>query len=428
MKSFKKNNICVYGILFMVVLFGFYLRSNGIFTNSFAFTYDVGRDLLAVRDLVINHKISLIGFTTGKEGIFYGPIWYWILVIPFLFSSGDPQKIALFMALSGTLIILIGFLIGKKMGGNFFGIIFATLLSFSPVMIGTSSQIWNPNLAPFFVIVLLYVLMRNDFNTKKTFFFIGILLGIILELEIVFGLLLIISIGIYVFFLSRTAGILKKFFAFILGIISILSPKIIFDVRHNFLMTRSFLTLFGGPSSEKLSLSFFSNIPQRIQILINLFSDSLTNSNNRLGILLFLCCFFICIYYSKKLSKNHKILLRVVFVTLVTYVIGLSFFSHDIWPHYLIGLPIFFILFVTTAIDIVNDNYIVKILSVFIVLCISIINTNPIQVWNDIKKPVWEGNVAVYRNQLAVINYIYQDSKKLGFNYNAYTPHIYDYT
>ena len=211
-KVLKSNYI--YLILSFIVVVGFFLRSSGIFSNSFAFTYDVGRDLLAVRDLVVNHKISLIGATTGKEGIFYGPVWYWILAFPFIISSGNPQMIALFMAFCGILVVPIGYFLGEKIHGKFLGLTLAAFFSFSPVMIGVSSQIWNPNLIPLFVIILLSLLIQESLRSKKTFFVIGLLLGVILELEIVFGILLIVATGIYVL---CTGNLKQKILQFFIG-------------------------------------------------------------------------------------------------------------------------------------------------------------------------------------------------------------------
>ena len=44
MSFFKKEFI----ILFLIILVGSFLRLEGVFTNSFAFTYDVGRDMLSL--------------------------------------------------------------------------------------------------------------------------------------------------------------------------------------------------------------------------------------------------------------------------------------------------------------------------------------------------------------------------------------------
>ena len=159
----KKN----YLALFFIILTGSWLRLMGIFSNSFAFTYDVGRDMLALFDISHFVHLPFIGATTGLPGIYYGPWWYYMLTPFFFVSGGNPQFIAFVMALVGIATVFLAYLFGKKIGGEFLGFSFAALTSVSPIMISLSSQIWNPNIAPFFGLLTLIVL-EKIYSDKKT--------------------------------------------------------------------------------------------------------------------------------------------------------------------------------------------------------------------------------------------------------------------
>ena len=84
-RSLKSYVLSLNSILILVIAVGAFLRLQGVFTNSFAFTYDVGRDMLALWNIAIVHKIPLIGPIIGGNsasdlpGIFYGPWWYYFL-------------------------------------------------------------------------------------------------------------------------------------------------------------------------------------------------------------------------------------------------------------------------------------------------------------------------------------------------------------
>src|SRR5205085_2870627 len=154
--------------------------------NSFAFTFDVGRDMLALFNIVHLHKIPLIGAIAGGApsagiGIFYGPWWYYFLTPFFVIFSGDPRGIAFTMSLIGILVIIFGFILGKKLGGNILGIYISSLISISPNLISLSSQIWNPNISPLFVIMVLLVIYQilKEHKQIKYFFPLGILLAFI---------------------------------------------------------------------------------------------------------------------------------------------------------------------------------------------------------------------------------------------------------
>src|ERR1035437_6914212 len=118
-----------YLILYFIIFVGSLIRFPGIFTNSFAFTYDVGRDMIALWNIAYLHKIPLIGATTGLPGVFYGPWWYYLLTPFFIVASGDPQGIAFVMSLIGILSIVFAFILGKRLGENFLGLSLALMIS-----------------------------------------------------------------------------------------------------------------------------------------------------------------------------------------------------------------------------------------------------------------------------------------------------------
>src|SRR3989344_8851573 len=64
------------------------------------FYYDQGRDAQVIWDLWHNHKFFLIGPTTGIEGIFRGPWYYWLIGVPYLLGRGDPIWPAIFLGLT----------------------------------------------------------------------------------------------------------------------------------------------------------------------------------------------------------------------------------------------------------------------------------------------------------------------------------------
>ena len=145
-----------------IILLAAYLRLWGIWNGSFAFTYDVGRDLLAVRDLVYGHKLSLIGQTSGQMGIFYGPWWYWLISIPFVLFSGNPAGVATFIALTGIAAALMGLFWGRKYFNNAFAFVLFIFIALSPYSISATNQIWNPNMLIFLTLVVLVLFYRMD--------------------------------------------------------------------------------------------------------------------------------------------------------------------------------------------------------------------------------------------------------------------------
>lgn len=417
-------------ILYLIIFVGAFLRLQGVLTNSFAFTYDVGRDMLALSNIVHIHKIPLIGATTGLPGIFYGPWWYYMLTPFFIIFSGDPRGIALTMSLVGIAAIILGFYLGKKIGGNLLGLIIAALISGSPYLISLSSQIWNPNVSPLFAILILLVLFKifekSKVNKNIFYVFLGILLMLSIDLEIVYGLLLSTGILLSIILIKRTISF-KAIIFFTIGSLIILAPRIAFELRHQFLMTKSLITFFLSGNSSHQILTVLDNLTVRALFLFSQFAETLANSNQILAILEIIFVLISIVAFYKKGSVVLKNFLLVSVVVISTFLVGLTFFDHDIWPHYLVGLPIFYVLLFSIGTYLFAKNLSSK-LAILIVLIILILNLNPYSLIQDLRKPLWEGDAAVYRNQLAIIDYIYKQADGRDFKYVVYTPPIYDYT
>lgn len=427
------RKILIYFVILVILAIGSWLRFSGIISNSFAFTYDVGRDMLAVKSIVIDHKFSLIGQTTGIEGIFYGPWWYLILSIPFFFFSGNPQGVAFFMGIIGIITIILSFLVGRRIGGVFLGIVFSAFISVSSLMVYSSTQIWNPNLIPFLCVLVLLTIYELFIDNKRgiyrarNFLLLGLLLGLVMDMEIVFGILFFVSIFVSLIFIVRKKLLIVKLSFAIFGLLFIFSPRIIFDIRHNFLMFRKAIGFFRSEFLSSEPISFFGVFVNRLETLFNLWSDTLAGQNNLVGFILILF-FLLCLFtFYKKIDDIQKQFIKIILIVFGVFLIGLVVFSHDIWPHYIVGIPIFYILLLAIAINLVKTKFKNNLGIIFLLLVLFWINLNPIMVLENFKKPLWEGNAAVYRNQLAVIDYIYTEAKGQRFKFVVYTPAVHDY-
>jgi len=424
-----KNKTVLIILLFLLFSAAF-LRLLGVFTNSFAFTYDVGRDMLKIAEIVYQHKIPLIGFTTGIEGIFYGPWWYYILTFPFLISGGNPQFIAGFIAFTGILTVFLLFVFGQEIQDSYFGLLLAFLAAFSTSLIGISTQIWNPNIAPILIILNLFIIYKLFKNPGIwTYFFFGLVLTLLMDTEIVFGILHLIGTLIGLFIISKKIILNKKMLFFIPGALLVLAPRIIFELRHNFLMAQNFYHFVTSQKEATLGITPVSII-NKLDIFFGLFADTITGTSKLIAAPLLLIIAISIFLTFKKTKANLKKFLILTLAIISIFIIGIVLFSHDIWPHYLIGLPVYFCLL--TAIPLFtffkSHNY-AKFTVFLILIAISWGNVIKLhsQVSADLKRPIWEGNAAVYRNQLAVVDYIYNEAKGKEYNYIAYSPAIFSY-
>lgn len=212
------------------------------------FSYDEARDVIAERS-ILNGKLTLLGPESqiGDKKIYFGPLHYYLMAPALALSNFDPLgPYYLTVLIGGLTAALLAFYFGPAAG--FFYAVF-------PIAVIYNSWAWNPNTIPLFIVLSLV------FYKKQLLFFAGLFAGLATQLHWSAILILI--------FMFRPKVIL----GFILGLL----PIIIFDLRYNFLYSRSLLELINGPVSRGLTWHYFLwlipllaiKFPKRIFILIS---------------------------------------------------------------------------------------------------------------------------------------------------------------
>lgn len=190
-----------------------------------------------------------------------GPIYYYFMA-PFLWIwNFNPVGPAIMVALFGIATTYLVFLVGKKIYGWEISIVASLLYSVSPLIVSYSRSSWNPNIIPFFAILLFYFLwdvVAN--NNQKRMFWIGIMLGIGLQLHYSF-LSLFGVVALWFLYYKRTVSYVKQYAIGVIGFIVGFSPFLAFEVRHGFMNIRSILMfVFEGKDTGFSIQNFFSNI------------------------------------------------------------------------------------------------------------------------------------------------------------------------
>lgn len=411
LKKFLKPKIF---ILFFILAIGAFLRFWGIYHGSFAFTFDVGRDLLSVTEIV-KGKLTLLGPTTGIPGVFYGPWWYYLLVLPFFIFSGNPALIVSTIAFLGLINIFLAYLLG--------GLVLASAVAFSPHFIGTSVQIWNPNLTPFFLLSSFLVFKKILKKTDPFLFFVfGLLTMLTFEMQSAFGIFYLLGILVSLFLFLRK----KEVIFFFMGLVLIELPRFLFELRHDFLQTKALASFFSKTGGASFNLG--ERVFNRLNLFLGEWKFNLGARNDLLAFLILLFSIYFLIKNWRKFSNQEQICLKTLGLTIVTLFLGFLFYSQTVWSYYLIGLPtLYFLVFATVFNKILKESKQKRLFIggfVFLVL----LNLNLPSLWAELKDPKFAGNAAVYRNQIAVIDYIYEDAKGEKFNVIAYTPPLIDYT
>jgi 4-amino-4-deoxy-L-arabinose transferase-like glycosyltransferase len=165
------------------------------------------------------------------------------------------------VALFGIVTIFLVYYVGKRMFGREVGLVASGLYALSPLIISYSRSSWNPNIVPFFGILLFFFLWDVVVNNHwKRLFWIGIILGMGLQLHYTF-LFLMAVVALWFLLYGRNLSYVKYYLFGIVGFFVGFSPFLAFEVRHGFMNIRSIASfVFEGKDTGFSVSHFFSSI------------------------------------------------------------------------------------------------------------------------------------------------------------------------
>ena len=139
-----------------------------ILSGRFTFAFDMGRDLLWVRNMVELKKPTLIGPWGSIAGVYFGPFWYYLLAIPYIIFNGDPRTAVTIPLAANLLAIIIGWMFLRRHKNPVAADIFALLYSVSPMIVSLSSFAFHANLLPLVTLIFAIGLFNFYVNPKKS--------------------------------------------------------------------------------------------------------------------------------------------------------------------------------------------------------------------------------------------------------------------
>lgn len=361
----KKENIPVILILLLAAFMRFYRISEYL-----TFLGDEGRDVLVVLH-ILHGNFTLLGPTASVGGFFLGPIYYYFMA-PFLWLFNyNPVGPAVMVALVGVATVWLVYKATQDFFGYYPALIASLLYAISPLVITYSRSSWNPNVVPFFSLLMFYVLYGSILNKSllKTAI-AGIFFGILLQLHYLstfLGVVVFIYILVTTLYQEKAAvrktitALSLRYASFASGTLLGWSPFLAFEVRHGFPNIQSifkfvftsgdtgnsvkfaatsqdvFLRIFGRlllsfPKPEDLHL-FSSNIISVWMILVYLIG---------MGSVVYMCVRVVRTFKRKETNFYYYVLL-LLWLMLTVFLFG--FYKKAIYDYYLgIVFPVPFIL------------------------------------------------------------------------------------
>lgn len=249
MKSrFSKESLTLASILLLALLLRLWK-----WPDYLVFDYEKARDLIDSMSIYTTQNITLLGPTTEVEGVYHGPLYFYITGLFYFLTMGDPRAGAIISFGFNILGVLVMYFIGKDLFSKKVGLIAAFLYAVSFESISYAYWLSNPGPSVPFIFLTFYFFYKfltskySSFNKFLPLSFLCFGLTIQFQiLNLIFGPVLLIMY----LFAKWPKFSLKTFAASALAFLIPISTFIIFELKYNFLMTSNTIKKILLPTSE----------------------------------------------------------------------------------------------------------------------------------------------------------------------------------
>ena len=420
-------------LIFLVLIIGIIYRLILTSDGNFIFNMDNARDMVDVREVVVLGKMRLIGPTSAIDGFYNGPAWYYLLAIPFILSGGNPYASILMEIVLWAIGAYFLFKLVSKwsLPATFFVL---TVWVTSNLVLLSTAYAFNPNPVMLLTPLLIY-LMAKFIETKKIVYSLSTftLAALFFHFEMNAGVFLLPVIVLTVI-LSKNINLLKTKI-FILGLLTyflLLSPQIIFDIKHDFIMAKSVISYL----SSAAYMGQVTSPIERVPLMYETFYDAIlpTFANFKQFVDIFIALFIslvvmVLFKFIGLLKSDNKKDLVLIISLLIIFVPFLSFIFISV------GVSRWHLGAVVAA-AVLMGGYILnqlselskwgKILAFGLMgtyLIFSVINVK--NYLTDSRKP--SNDPAVFANELAAVDFVYKKADGKSFKVYSYLPSVIDY-
>lgn len=375
----SKKNFLPFIILLIILGIGAFLRLYRI-GDYMTFLGDEGRDALVVKRMIVDREFTLLGPITSVGLMHLGPIYYYFMALFLLLSGLDPVGPAVMVALFSLATVILIWKLCREFFDTKAAVVASLGYALSPLVIIHSHSSWNPNILPFWALLIIYSLLKAIVKEKYKWLVVtGISLGVVLQLHYI--AFVFIPIIFTALFLLRMKASIRHYLLGIVATVFTFSPFILFEIRHQFINT---LTVWqfatrGGDAKTFGVATFFERF---WDLAVRFFWRLVVIKNAEYSIILLLVVAAILVYLFKTLPQVD-IKRKTLTVFLVWFGVGvglLSFYTGNIYDYYLMfAFPLPFIL-LGVVMSVISRNLWGKIVGIFLIVALSYfqLETTPI--------------------------------------------------
>lgn len=414
-------------LILLTLLLAFFLRIYRVW-DLLDFHYDQGRDAMVIWNLWHNGKFFLIGPVTGLPGIFLGPLYYYLIAVPYLIGGGNPVYPSIFLSSLVTLGLFFLYKAGEKIGDKKLGFIALMVGSFSYSLVMSGRWLSNPTPIYLTSILIFYLMYLVTLKSKNVYWYLIFLFaGVSFHFEsasAAFYMPVVLAFCIW----QRKKLDLKTFFISGFLLFLTFTPQLIFNFKHGNILLNNILQEL--PKQERISGNWQLMLTDRLKLFWEMFSNKLFVENRTYSKISILVSFVGLIFLIKNKKFTNIIKLFALFLLIPFSIYTIYRGNHGfLYDYYFTGYYLILVLLFSLGMWSISKKPLGgMVVTIFLVLFLM---DNGKYFVRRFTVGVNDGQDIFISNQLQAIDWIYKNAGDSEFNVDVYVPpviaHSYNY-
>ena len=430
-----------YILLALIFLWGVALRSVEVISGNYLFGFDVGRDLLVARNIVVNHKYTLIGAEIGSgsagiNGIFQGPGFYYLMAVIYWLFNGNPYGAILLMFLFGIATLVASFKTTLRMFDTWTAAVILFLVGVSPLIASQSRFVWPPHPASLMIVLMLHFVYMVPARSRFYAPLAMLMAGLTYHFELAMTVPLVIGLIIAMPLVYRIKDIKTYLYSFGMLVLSFL-PMILFEMRHGWMAVRSLFSYTapqGAAGSDVWALRIQDHMGPYLYNAANSFiqEHGLVPGSFFLYMSVALFIALIIFAWQTKADAKRKFFQFCLLLLIVSYGV-LFLLNNSIWDYYLIHahfiyIYVFAYLFIISVRGMRKSIWLKIVSGILVLFLVSMAVSSVWRMYINYSYDFFDyGGREKILGKKAAVDFVYNNAKGKPFSVFTFMPPIYTY-
>ena len=341
----KKHKFLLVFLLFLLAITVF-LRFYNL-RDTLMFQGDQGRDALVVSEIFRHNDPVFIGPVTSIGNMYLGPFYYYFMLPFLLLTYPDPMGPVYAVALLSVITVFLLFYTAVRVFSKSTALWASLFFALSASVVALARFSWNPNIAPFFSVIMFLASYLAWYRNPRYWLVVALCFSFLVQLHYV---TLLSGVAAAIIFLAQFAkqqkqrpALIRQLILSILIVIFSFSPLFLFDLKHDGLNTKSFVSIVTEKESfdlhRKKDRVGLNSVYKLVTVDLKekaskvLFEPSFGVSSLNHPFL-FVTVLLLAIYLFKR-GKRQNVAEMMLLVYLGVGILGISLYQHEVYEHYI---------------------------------------------------------------------------------------------